>query len=172
MKKLIISGIAILAFAIVSCRKEENGTSKMTVKMTDAPGDFQQVNVEVLQVEVHSSQGWVSLPTNQGVYDLLTLQNDITTVLVNQGELPAGHMDQFRLILGANNTIMIDSLVHPLQTPSSHHSGLKINVNADFAPNETYELLIDFDAGQSIVEQGNGGFLLKPVIKSQGIIQL
>jgi hypothetical protein len=173
MNKFIYTAAAIiLATAIASCNKEENGTSHMTVKMTDAPGDFQQVNVEVLEVRVHHNSGWVTLPTNQGVYDLLTLQNDITTVLVNQGEIPAGHIDQFRLILGANNTVMIDSLIFPLQTPSAQQSGLKINVNGDFAPNETYELLIDFDAGQSIVEQGNGGFLLKPVIKLESIIQL
>lgn len=173
MKKLLYAATAlILATAIVSCNKEEKGTSRMTVKMTDAPGDFQQVNVEVLEVRVHHNSGWVTLPTNQGVYDLLTLQNDIATVLVNQGELPAGHIDQFRLILGANNTVMVDSLIFPLQTPSAQQSGLKINVNADFAPNETYELLIDFDAGASIVEQGNGGFLLKPVIKLESIIEL
>jgi hypothetical protein len=173
MKRVIIGSLAILAIAVVSCQKEPNGTSKMTVKMTDAPGDFQQVNVEVLEVRVHhSGSGWVTLPTNQGVYDLLTLQDSVTTVLVNQGQLPAGHIDQFRLILGANNTVMVDSLIYPLQTPSAQQSGLKINVNGDFVPNETYELLIDFDAGESVVEQGNGGYLLKPVIKLGGIIQL
>jgi len=172
MKKLMITGLAALAIALASCHKEE-GNSRMSVRMKDAPGDFQQVNVEVLEVQVHhAGQGWLTLPTNQGVYDLLTLQDSVTTVLVNQGQLPAGHIDQFRLILGANNTVMVDSLIFPLQTPSAQQSGLKINVNGDFAPNETYELLIDFDAEQSIVEQGNGGFLLKPVIKLEGIIQL
>lgn len=173
MKTTIISGFAILLLAGMTACHKENQTSRMTVKMTDAPGDFQQVNVEVLQVEVHhDSQGWVSLPTNQGIYDLLTLQNDITTVLVNQGELPAGHIDQFRLVLGDANTVMIDSVYYDLSTPSAQQSGLKINVNADFAPNETYELLIDFDAGQSIVQQGNGGYSLKPVIKLEGIVEL
>jgi len=172
MKRAIIGSFAILAVALTSCHKETNGTSKMTVKMTDAPGDFQQVNVEVLEVRVHGGNGWVTLPTNPGVYDLLTLQDSVTAVLVNQGQLPAGHIDQFRLILGANNTVMVDSLVFPLQTPSAQQSGLKINVNGDFAPNETYELLIDFDAGESVVLQGNGSYLLKPVIKLGGINQL
>lgn len=174
MKKLTFAVLTALTMvAAVSCNKEEEGTSRMTVKMTDAPGDFQQVNVEVLEVRVHhSGSGWITLPTNAGVYDLLTLQDSVTTVLVNQGQLPAGHIDQFRLILGANNTVMIDSLIYPLATPSAEQSGLKINVNADFAPNETYELLIDFDAGESVVEQGNGGYLLKPVIKIGGIIEL
>lgn len=138
----------------------------MTVKMVDAPGDFQQVNVEVLQVQVnHSSQGWISLPTNAGVYDLLTLQNDVSATLVNVGTLPAGHLNQFRLILGDENNVMVDSLYFPLATPSAQQSGLKINLDTDFAPNSTYEVLLDFDANSSIVTQGNGSYSLKPVIK-------
>lgn len=160
------------AMTLLGCKKPEN-TGHMTVKMTDAPGDFEQVNVDIREVEVHvSGYGWVSLPTNQGVYDLLTLQNDITTVLVNEGELPAGHLNQFRLILGGSNTVKVDGAYFPLATPSAQQSGLKININADVSPNETYELLIDFDAGESIVEEGNGGYSLKPVIKLAGIVEL
>ena len=155
------------------CRKADTGTSHVQVKMTDAPGDFQQVNVEVLEVKVHhTGAGWITLPTNQGVYDLLTLQNDITAMLVNQGELPAGKITQLRMVLGDDNSVMVDDIVYPLSTPSAQQSGLKINVNAVFAPNETYELLIDFDAAQSIVITGNGAYSLKPVIKLEGIAAL
>lgn len=147
------------------CKKKE-GTSNVTIKMVDAPGDFQQVNVEVLQVQVnHSGQGWINLPTNAGVYDLLTLQNDVSATLVNVGVLPSGHLNQFRLILGDENNVMVDSLYYPLATPSAQQSGLKINLNADFAPNSEYELVLDFDAEKSIVTQGNGSYSLKPVIK-------
>nr|WP_294859164.1 DUF4382 domain-containing protein [uncultured Fluviicola sp.] len=147
------------------CKKKE-GNSQMTVKMVDAPGDFQQVNVEVLQVQVHhSAQGWINLPTNAGVYDLLTLQNDVSATLVNTGTLPSGHLEQFRLILGDENNVMIDSVYFPLATPSAQQSGLKINLNTDFAPNNTYEVLLDFDANSSIVTEGNGSYSLKPVIK-------
>lgn len=147
------------------CKKSE-GESQMTVKMVDAPGDFQQVNVEVLQVQVHhSGQGWINLPTNAGVYDLLTLQNDVSATLVNVGSLPSGHLEQFRLILGSNNNIMVDSLIYPLATPSAQQSGLKINLNSNFAANTQYEVILDFDAENSIVTQGNGSYSLKPVIK-------
>jgi hypothetical protein len=140
--------------------------------MKDAPGDFQQVNVEVLRVEVHhGASGWVMLPTNQGIYDLLTLQYNVTAVLVNQGTLPAGEIDQMRLILGSNNTVMVDSVYYPLATPGAQQSGLKINVNTDFAPDHTYELLIDFDARKSIVQQGSGNYSLKPVITLAGIVE-
>ncbi len=157
----------ISSFMVITtgCKKEQ-GESRMTVKMVDAPGDFQQVNVEVLQVQVnHDGAGWVELPTVAGVYDLLTLQNDVSATLVDVGTLPAGHLNQFRLILGTNNTVMVDSVYYPLATPSAQQSGLKINFNADFAPNQLYEVLLDFDAEKSIVIQGNGSYSLKPVIK-------
>lgn len=156
-----------------SCTKKTKGTSKLNVRMIDAPGDFQQVNVDVLQVEVHTENGgWVSLPTNAGIYDLLTLQNDVSASLVNQGVLPAGEMTQFRMILGPNNTVMVDSIIHDLDTPSAEQSGLKINVKTDFAPNELYEIIIDFDAEKSVVKKGNGGFNLKPVLKLGAVNQL
>jgi len=166
--KTSVVGIVLLISSMVittGCKKEQ-GESRMTVKMVDAPGDFQQVNVEVKQVQVHhDGMGWVNLPTVTGVYDLLTLQNDVSATLVDVGMLPAGHLSQFRLILGSNNTVMVDSVYYPLATPSAQQSGLKINFNADFAPNQLYEVLLDFDAAQSIVTQGNGSYSLKPVIK-------
>lgn len=147
------------------CKKGE-GESRLTVKMVDAPGDFQQVNVEVLQVQVnHAGQGWIDLPTNAGIYDLLTLQNDVSATLVNVGTLPAGRLNQFRMILGDDNTVMVDSVYYPLATPSAQQSGLKINLKSEFAPNTQYEVVLDFDAEQSIVQQGNGSYSLKPVIK-------
>jgi hypothetical protein len=167
MKTLFIAVAASVSLFLIStgCNKEK-GSSKMTVKMVDAPGDFQQVNVEVLQVQVnHDGQGWINLPTNAGIYDLLTLQNDVSATLVNVGVLPSGHLNQFRMILGDENNVMVDSLYYPLATPSAQQSGLKINLNTDFAPNTTYELLLDFDAEQSIVTQGTGDYSLKPVIK-------
>ncbi len=161
--------VALIAVGMLGistgCKKKE-GTSQMTVKMVDAPGDFQQVNVEVLQVQVHhDGQGWINLPTNAGIYDLLTLQNDVSATLVNAGTLPSGHLEQFRLILGDENNVMVDSLFYPLATPSAQQSGLKINLNADFDPNTQYELVLDFDAEQSIVTHGTGTYSLKPVIK-------
>ena len=169
--KTSLSALILCIVFITSCKKEEKD-AQIVVRMKDDPAAYQQVNIEVLSVEVHSGGGWVSLPTNQGIYDLLELQNGVTTLLVNGGTLPAGEMNQMRLVLGNNNSIMIDSTLIPLSTPSAQQSGLKINVNHNFEGGETYELLLDFVAGQSIVEQGNGDYSLKPVIKVASVQQL
>lgn len=162
----VVLSIMLGGLFFSGCKKKPEEKSSLRVKMIDAPGDFQQVNVEVLQVKVHhEGAGWIDLPTNSGVYDLLTLQNDVSATLVNMGELPSGKLNQFRLILGNNNYVMVDSVYYPLATPSAQQSGLKINLKADLVPNQLYEVVVDFDAEQSIVTQGTGSYSLKPVLK-------
>lgn len=167
--------LAVFSFLIaISCNKTESGTGYLRIKMTDAPGDFDSVFVDIQQVQVHinnngQNSGWIDLNTNSGVYNLLELQNDITTVLVDTNSLPAGDLQQMRFILGSNNSVVIDSLTFPLELSSQDKTGLKLNVNTSIGPNDLVEILIDFDAAASIVETGQGTFKLKPVIKLESI---
>ena len=68
------------------------------------------------------------------------------------------------MILGSQNTVMVDSVIHPLELSSQDESGLKLNVNQTLVPGGVYNLVIDFDASQSIVLEGNGSYRLKPVL--------
>lgn len=169
--------LAATALTFSACDKQAR-TGKVTVKMTDAPIDFDSVNVEVLQVKVHVSNtgngnpGWVDLPTQSGMYNLLDLQNDITTTLVDPHILPVGDIQQMRLILGANNYVVVDTVAYDLETSSQMNTGLKFNIDASITPNDEVEILIDFDAEQSIVIEGNGTYKLKPVIKVESITYL
>lgn len=165
----IFASLLVIALVALSCNKEK-GQGSMTLRMKDAPIDFDSVIVEIVQVDVHTEQsGWVTLNSNAGLYNLLELQNDVTAVLVNQNELPAGELSQLRLILGSNNYATADSINYPLLLNSQSNTGIKINLNANVPNNQLVEVLIDFDAEQSIVEQGNGSFRLKPVIKVESI---
>lgn len=163
-----------------SSTKDGQGTANLTVRMTDAPGDYDEVNIDVqdVQVQVDSQteaelesdsdvegDGWVSLEGVQpGVYDLLELTGGITQILADS-EVPAGYMSQMRLILGSNNTITVNGETKPLNTPSAQQSGLKLQVNENLEDGENYAFLLDFDVEKSIVAQGNGGYNLKPVIR-------
>jgi hypothetical protein len=71
-----------------------------------------------------------------------------------------------RLILGNNNSIIVDGVTKPLATPSAQQSGLKFNIHEELAPNASYDVWIDFDAGRSIVASGNGDYSLKPVVRA------
>lgn len=172
MKNLIkISFVFIALVAFISCSDDdtkEQGTSRLMVSMTDAPGEYEHVYVDVQDVVVKyiESEGEVSLGNiNVGVYDLLELTGGISVLLADE-EVPSGHITQMRLILGSENSIVIDGETHPLQTPSAQQSGLKLNVNQTLEPGIMYDFLLDFDVNESIVVQGNGDYLLKPVIRA------
>jgi hypothetical protein len=163
---IILAGLMLAA----GCRKDETQTGYVKIRMQDNPAVYNQVNVEILLVRVHivepsGNSQWVDLPTNSGIYDLLTLQNGIDTSIVNTTSLPAGVITQMRLILGSNNTVMADSVTYDLATPSGQTSGVKLVGNITIPGNDTVNVLLDFVVNESIVEHGNGDYHLKPVIK-------
>ncbi|MGB3799115.1 MAG: DUF4382 domain-containing protein [Lewinella sp.] len=82
--------------------------------------------------------------------------------------MPAGELTEVRLIWGYEHFEQIDSQLIALSTPSAQQSGLKIKLkNAVFQPDNNYLLVLDFDAGRSVVEAGSSGkYNLKPVIRA------
>lgn len=175
MKKFVfgIASICMLAF-LVSCSSDDGNNvpeqemARMSVKLTDAPGDYDAVFIDVQDVVIkyNGSQEEITIgEINTGVYNLLELTGGISVLLVDD-EIPAGDISQIRLILGENNSIVVDGETFPLQTPSAQQSGLKINVNETLEGGIFYEFILDFDVDKSIVVQGNGDYLLKPVIRA------
>jgi hypothetical protein len=137
------------------------------VRLTDAPAAYDSVLVEIVRVEVHTDvNGWQSLPTYQGIYNLLELRNNVDTVLVNRQQLPAGRMNQIRLILGIQNRIVVSGVSYPLSISSQDETGLKVNINRILQPNTLYLLVMDFDALESIHQTGTG-YKLKPVLRAE-----
>ncbi len=167
---LAITGVALSITLFNACKKDTTTTSpaangSMAVRMKDAPGDFQQVNIDIQQVSVHMSLGnWIDLPTRAGIYNLLVLQNGIDTSLVNVTALPAGKITQMRLILGTHNTVMVDSVVYPLTVPSGSQTGIKLIGNETVMPNQLLVVNLDFDANASVVQSGTT-YQLKPTVK-------
>jgi hypothetical protein len=53
-----------------------------------------------------------------------------------------------------------------IEYPSAEQSGLKLQVNQTLQEGIMYHVLLDFDANKSIVKLGNGGYKLKPVIRT------
>jgi Domain of unknown function (DUF4382) len=170
MKKIVnVAMVALVAssgFFYTSCSNES--TTRLEVRLTDSPGDFGEVNIDIQEVQVNTStgnSGWVSLDIEAGVYNILKLTNGIDTLLGGV-ELPAGKVEQIRLVLGANNSVKVNGTTHAMTTPSAQQSGLKLNLHADLVEGITYKILLDFDAARSIVVHGNGTYSLKPVIRA------
>lgn len=166
----IRTAIALLfvVFAFfVSCKKEnKSGTTDLKIHLTDNPYNASEVNVDIREVKVNFSgedSGWITIPTHEGIYNLLDFQNGIDTVLA-QGTVPVGTLKEVRFVLGENNTIKIYDMLFPLTIPSGSESGLKIKINKSLRPGLD-SVLIDFDAALSILQTGTGEFKLKPVLK-------
>ncbi|MBD3637439.1 MAG: DUF4382 domain-containing protein [Crocinitomicaceae bacterium] len=155
-----------------SCSKDD-ATGMMTVRMTDDPADYMEVNVDVQAVQIHyeddDPEEWVTLETNRGIYNLLDLQNDITVVITDQDEIRVGYIEQMRLVLGQENTLVTTTDEFPLLLSSQDKTGLKVNVNAQMKDQQHMEIVLDFDAGESVVEEGNDQYRLKPVVKVESI---
>jgi hypothetical protein len=170
MKKvlgLLMIGLAVLT--LPGCESDSKN-ARIEVWLTDAPGDYKEVNVEILGVEVHradgdNDSGWQSLDVDGGVYNLLELTNGLDTLL-GTIEIPAGKISQIRLKLGDDNTIKVGSETFDLSTPSAQQSGLKLQVHKTLAEGITYKILLDFDVARSILQTGNGSYKLKPVIRT------
>ncbi|CAM4070008.1 DUF4382 domain-containing protein [Gillisia hiemivivida] len=179
MKKFTGFLMAILAVTVLySCSNDDsNGgddSARVKVRMTDAPGDYKSVFVNVTDVMIKSDasaseeEAWVSLTGVQtGMYDLLTLTGGVTQLLAD-AEVEAGYLSEIRLVLGDDNYLILnDESRQELSTPSAQQSGLKIKVDQELEAGQEYEFLLDFDVDKSIVSAGNsGGFILKPVIRA------
>ena len=92
------------------------------------------------------------------------LQLDSANSLLGSLVVPTGTLSQIRLILGDQNTVTVNSVVYPLSLSSQDESGLKLNVHQELSDDVTYTLVLDFDASQSVINNGNGTYKLKPVI--------
>lgn len=170
-----------LVSGFVSCSSDDDaagstsGKAKVAIKLTDAPGDYQHVYVEVEDVMIKTTaqesdeEGWESLDNvKTGVIDLLSLTGGVTELLVNT-ELDPGYLHQIRLVLGDNNTVVVKNgeqeQEFALKTPSAQQSGLKVKVEQDLEADAEYTFILDFDVDKSVVATGNGGYNLKPVIR-------
>nr|WP_319397868.1 DUF4382 domain-containing protein [uncultured Carboxylicivirga sp.] len=167
MKKLLILMMAVGLFACSESTKD----AKLKFFLTDAPADYDEVLIDIQDVKINVSpeddeRGWRSLnDVNAGIYNLLDFTNGLDTLL-GEHVMPAGKISQIRLVLGDENKVKIGDEYFDLDTPSAQSSGLKLNVHAVLEEGITYRMWLDFDAGRSIVEKGNGGYALKPVIRT------
>ena len=149
------------------------------------------VQANVSSTASATDSGWVdltpNLPSSPRQIDLLGQANNqcFLATLGDTQQLQPGSYQQIRLILApdsasvsgsacgssANCVVLTsDSSVHSLLLSSEAQTGIKIpsgqiaSGGFTIAAGETKDLDIDFDTCDSIVEEGNGQYRLKPVL--------
>ena len=170
MSKIIFTiNLALFIVIFSSCKKDSNSADSSysyAVRLTDDPGPYDAVYIDLKAVEIVSGSGkTITLNVHNRIYNLLNFSNG-TDTLIAFGTCTDEKVEQIRLILGPNNSIVADGISYPLSTPSAEQSGLKLQVHQVLSAHIGYEVLLDFDANKSIVKTGNGSYKLKPVIRT------
>ena len=175
MKKNMILALFTVLYMVTlqSCQEEKTeDTARVQLRLVDASGDYEEVNVEIIDIQYKSSEneGWTSFTPENGY----PIQVDLTTLiagndlLLSDEIIPAGMINQIRLVLSENNTLLLKNATEPivLDTPSAQQSGLKLKLDAELEAGFSYTFILDWDVHKSIVNAGNSGkYILKPVIR-------
>jgi len=165
--------LAVLIFLMAggACTKDNStpppaADPVLSVKMVDAPAGYDAVNVEVIGLEANLGNGWTPLALdNKGVYNLLSFTNGNSLALMNDTVMAPCTISELRLILGTNNTVVVNGITYELTTPSGQTSGYKVKMDAQpLIAGGIYHLVLDFNTEKSIHETGNGKYMLKPVV--------
>jgi hypothetical protein len=143
----VAGAAAVLLF--FACNKQNSsnsnpdipkGKSQVSMYMTDGPGDFFKVLIDIRQIAIevdtaskqkdadhddewddsyngehrdadHKSVVWDTLGIKAGVYDLLALRNGVDTMLAT-GIFTTGKIVKIKVTIGSDNTVYLDSTNH------------------------------------------------------------
>ena len=163
---LCLAGMITLA----ACQKDDNNSGAKTpvsVRITDAPGLYDAVNLNVNEVQFLTTGGRSTISVQDPQpFDILQFSMGRDTLLAND-LVSSGTLQEVRLVLAdEGNTVTVDGNTYPLTTPSGQSSGVKLKIHDELVPNVAYVLLLDFDVASSITTTGNGKYILKPVIRA------
>src|SRR5687768_5348314 len=133
--KTIYATLMVLVIAIASfigCKKDSqaSGTTKVEIRMTDAPGDFDAINLNVKQVILLSGGKPYTFDVDPGTLNIYAFRIGSCKPdnLIASGDMPSGEITEIRLVLYDNNTIVVDGQVPDLKTPSAQSSGWKVKL--------------------------------------------
>ena len=167
------------------------GKQQVKLFLTDDPALFDKVLIDIKSVQVlvdtcdkskddddddhghHDNDdsikcaNWQTLNITPGVYDLLTLRNGADTLLAN-GVIPTGKIKRIKIELGANNSLVKDSVNYPLSLFPGTQATIILKLKGgewdEYQPGRS-QLWLDFDVARSVIKVRDGKFYLLPVIR-------
>lgn len=173
-----------------------NGEARVSIRLTDAPGDLQEAWVRIDRIylkggpadSTHSGSEDL-LTTRTDWVDLLTLSGGRTAELVSGAVVPAGRYSELRLVVCEAYLVDNDGDVYAtrdavlpagvtadgtLQIPSGCSSGIKVKFQGDEPvelASESAIMTVDFDVSQSFGHQaGNSGrWVMHPVVHATAV---
>lgn len=140
---------------------------RLAIHLTDSPAEnISAVNVYIAGLKIKlADHPEESFAVDVGLVDLLTLQN--STVLLSEATVEAGEYEYVMVELDEQRSnVVVDSIQLPVRIPSE-----KVKVFGPFevAEDGSTALTLDFDAAGSLMQLGNGDWLMTPIIILLGV---
>ena len=147
--------------------KDEPGAATLNIYLTDSPGNYDEVIIDFREARIFldQAQDWISITSFSGFFDLLKLNNGKDTLIASR-VIPTGTISQVWIILGTNNKIKVNGQTKPLVIPGAEQASIFLKTNIITEANNTYSIVLDFDAALSVVETANGEYHLYPVVRN------
>lgn len=189
LKRRALWGTLLATALVAGCDSAgSNGSGRVSLLMTDAPGDILAAVVTVSSVKLVGGQGQVTLLDTPYTTDLLTLAGT-TATLATDVVVENGQYTELRFVI-TGAYIEVDngdgtssiyasapdyaglpaaaSVAGELQMPSFGTSGLKVVLGSNSldVDSDGHVILADFDAAQSFGQVGGnaGSWVMHPVI--------
>lgn len=176
----MLAAIFCSSSVFIACENNEatsDNTATFKTKMTDAPGDYEELMVEIVGIEAYlENSGWVQLSNEAQMVSVLDLTNGAETVLSYNTNVAAGTYSKLKLIFGDQNTLVVheeasgegsgfsfdQKSTHDLSFNSQNE--VIVEINQELEAGGEAEILLDFQVFQSIKEAGEK-YVLDPTIK-------
>ena len=157
----------LLVGAIWACSSDGPAsptTGTLAIEMTDKPTELlESINVYIIGLTVKPEERPIERIANEvGLVDLLSLQN--ATQLLAIASVEPGSYNHIRVELDEDRSNVVEKgsgEEKPLKIASEE---VKVNGGFEVVRGDRTTIVLDFDAEQSIRLQGNGQWLLVPVI--------
>lgn len=185
LKKLsaLTLGAALL---LSSCNKDEGfeitnnpnqPKQSMKVRMTDNPGNYESLDVEIRSVSAYNSSTdeWIELNGNTQTVSVLELTNGNEEEIAFRSNVKAGTYTKLKIDFTQNNELELNSYA----AAGTSNTFISIGVNAglsstvnesvvilideEVSTSSSANILIDFNVMESVVES-NGTYILNPQI--------
>lgn len=162
-KNLLV--IILIGFFVTSCSTEDQAGSadytSVSFKLSSSSEIYNAVYLDVkeLQVQVHENENdpksWITMDVlNPGVYDFTDLNGLSELILIEDSVMPVSMIYNIKLVLGNDNAILLNNVLHAINTPGIHNKQSVNCVDRSLEANKSYEFTLRFELDNSIQING------------------